>query len=66
MKKKKTKKEKDFEIFQKMCQHSKKVRKAMKKNSDKNKIPPRWIMKDLMDNEFEFNIEYYKKKIIIN
>tara|TARA_B100000989_G_C19481162_1_gene445186 strand:- start:413 stop:610 length:198 start_codon:yes stop_codon:yes gene_type:complete len=63
MKKKKTKKEKNFEIFKKMCQHSKKVRKAMKHNSDKNKIPPRWVMKDLMDSEFEFNIEYHKKNI---
>ena len=63
MKKKKTKKEKNFEIFKKMCQHSKKVRKAMKSNSDKNKIPPRWVMKDLMDSEFEFNIEYHKKNI---
>ena len=63
MKKKKTKKEKNVEIFQKMCQHSKKVRKAMKKNSDKNKIPPRWVMKDLMDDKLEFNIEYHKKNI---
>lgn len=63
MKKKKTKKEKNFEIFKKMCQHSKKVRKAMKHNNDKNKIPPRWVMKDLMDSEFEFNIEYHKKNI---
>lgn len=63
MKKKKTKKEKNFEIFQKMCQHTKKVRKAMKINSDKNKIPPRWVMKDLMDDKLEFNIEYHKKNI---
>ena len=40
MKKKQTKKEKDFKIFQKMCQHTTKVRKSMQKNSDNNKIPP--------------------------
>lgn len=62
-KKKQTKKEKDFKIFQKMCQHTTKVRKAMQKNSDINKIPPRWVMKELMNNELEFTIKSYKEKL---
>ena len=59
----KKEKEKDFKIFQKMCQHTTKVRKAMQKNSEKNKIPPRWVMKELMDTELEFSIDSYKKKL---
>ena len=53
---------KDFAKFQKMCQHTSKVRKAIEINANKNKIPPRWVMKELFNQDLEFSIKSFKEE----